>query len=80
VTFPFQKTIISFPMDHPNLTGLSFNTTVHRRLSLLNLNFVLAPPIASDLTSTVSVLACPVTPFTMDLWHRRFGYLGQEAT
>src|SRR5271168_2875093 len=48
VTFSFQKTMIAFPPDHHGLSGLSFDAYVTRRLSLLNLDFILPPvlPIA----------------------------------
>ena len=48
VTFSFQKTTITFPPNHPHLLGLSFDAHVTRRLSLLNLDFILpsTPPIA----------------------------------
>jgi hypothetical protein len=83
VTFLYQKTTISFPMDHPDLSGLSFDATVHHRLSLLNLDFIPAPPTNPIPTPLVPTLAChvfPVTPITTDLWHRHFGHLGQELT
>ena len=83
VNFSYQKTTVSFPKDHPDLAGLSFEATVHRRLSLLDLDFITAPPIGDSITPVVPDLACPVfpvTPITTDLWHRRFGHLGQDAT
>jgi Reverse transcriptase (RNA-dependent DNA polymerase) len=83
VTFSYQKTLISFPMDHPDLTGLSFEATVHRRLSLLDLEFIDAPLVNPEPTIAIPALACPVfpvAPITTDLWHRRFGHLGQDAT
>jgi hypothetical protein len=83
VTFSYQKTIISFPMDHPDLTGLSFEATVHCHLSLLDLDFIMTPPINPESVSTVTTLAClvfPVASITTDLWHRWFGHLSQDAT
>ena len=80
VTFSHRKTTISFPPDRSDLQGLSFEATVQRRLSFLNLDFITAP---IDSPNPVSELACPVfpvTPVTTDLWHRRFGHLGQDAT
>jgi hypothetical protein len=73
VMFSFQKTTISFPPDH-QLSGVSFNAHVTRRLSLLNLDFISPPtlPIALQLFS-----AAHNTP---DIWHRRFGHLGHEAS
>jgi Reverse transcriptase (RNA-dependent DNA polymerase) len=83
VTFSYQKTTVSFPSDHPDLAGLSFDATVHRRLSLLNLDFIPTPSVDLNLSSPEPTLACPVfpvAPITTDLWHRRFGHLGQDAT
>jgi hypothetical protein len=83
VMFSYQKTKISFPMNHPDLTGLSLEATVHHRLFFLNLDFIMAPPVDPDSVSTVTTLACPVfpvAPITTDLWHRRFGHLSQDAT
>jgi hypothetical protein len=70
-------------MDHPSLAGLSFNATVYCCLSLLNLDFILTPSLYPDPTITMPMLACPVfpmPPITIDLWHRQFSHLGQDAT
>ena len=83
LTFSYQKTTVSFPTDHPDLTGLSFDATIHRCLSLLDLNYITAPSTDSDTITVVPNLACPVfsvAPVIVDLWHRRFGHLGQDAT
>ena len=83
VKFSYQKTTISFPDDHSELSGLSFEAAVHRRLSLLDLDFIAAPSDGPIPMLTVTELACPVfpvAPVTTDLWHRRFGHLGQDAT
>ena len=74
VVFSFQKTTISFPSDHSQLSGLSFDAHVTRRLSLLNLEFIEppSPPVALHLF--------PVAPLSPDIWHRRFGHLGHEAS
>ena len=74
VIFSFQKTTISFPSAHPILSGLSFDAYITQRLSLLNLVFILpdALPVALHLF--------PVTPPSPDIWHRRFGHLGHEAS
>ena len=85
VTFSFRRTTVSFPVDHPDLAGQSFEATVHHRLSLLNLEFIPTPTPISTLPPKprVPVIACPVfpvTPITTDLWHRRFGHLGQDGT
>ena len=76
VTFSFQKTTIAFPCSHPQLRGLSFDAEVVRRLSLLHLNYIPAniPP------PTVALTSFQVVPITFDLWHRRFGHLGKDAT
>jgi hypothetical protein len=74
VLFSFQKTRISFPPDHPHLSGLFFDAHVTRRLSLLHLEFTLppVPPVALQLF--------PATQLSHDIWHRRFGHLGHEAS
>ena len=74
VVFSFQKTTISFPSAHPQLSGLSFNAHVTQCLSLLNLEFV-DPPLLP-----VALHLFPVTPPSPDTWHRRFGHLGHEAS
>jgi hypothetical protein len=76
ITFSFQKTSIAFPSDHPQLKGLSFEAVVLRRLSFLNLDFL---PRPADLLDIV-LASFPTAPNTPELWHRRFGHLGQEAT
>ena len=74
VVFSFQKTTISFPSNHPHLSGLSFDAHVARRLSFINLDFIL-PPI-----SPVALQLFPVVQNSPDIWHRRFGHLGHEAS
>jgi hypothetical protein len=74
VTFSFQKTTISFPADHPHLSGLSFDAFVTRRLSLLNFEFI-QPPILP-----VALHLFPATQNSPEIWHRRFGHLGHEAS
>ena len=74
VNFSFQKTTISFPSSHPQLSGLSFDAYVTRRLSLLNLEFIKPPSLP------VALHLFPVTPPSPDIWHRRFGHLGHEAS
>src|ERR1700678_2703938 len=76
VAFSFQKTTIIFPSDHPQLSTLSFDAHVNRRLSLLNHDFILPQ-------NTPSPVAMPLftnAPISPDLWHRRFGHLGHEAS
>ena len=83
VNFSYQRTTVSFPKDHPDLGGLSFEAKVHRRLSLLDLDFIPASPVVTNPTQAINTFACPVfpvAPITTDLWHRRFGHLGQDAT
>ena len=73
VAFSFKKTTISFLPDHPHLSGLSFDAHVTRRLSLLNLDFIPPPlPIALQLFPQVQI--------SPEVWHRRFGHLGHEAS
>ena len=74
VTFSFQKTTITFPPNHPHLSGLSFDAHVTRRLSLLNLDFIL------PLTSPIAFHLFPGTQNSPEIWHRRFGHLGHEAS
>ena len=74
VAFSFQKTTISFPLDHPQLSGISFDAHVTRRLSLLSLDFV-PPP-----TLPVALYLFPIPQPSPELWHRRFGHLGHEAS
>jgi hypothetical protein len=74
ITFSFQKTTISFPADHPQLSGLSFDAYVTRRLSLLNLEFLIPP------TLPVALYLFPATVLSPDIWHRRFGHLGHDAS
>ena len=76
VTFSFQKTTISFPPTHPLLSGLSFDAYVTRRLSLLNLEFLMPPTQALP----VALYLFPNTPLSPEIWHRRFGHLGHEAS
>ena len=74
ITFSFGKTSIAFPPDHPTFGGLSFDATVIRRLSFLDLDFL---PGTVD---PVAMLSFPVVRESVELWHRRFGHLGQEST
>ena len=73
VLFSFRKTMISFPPDHPHLSGLSFDAHVTRRLSLLNLEFLMPPVLP------VALYLFPATLLSPDIWHRRFGHLGHDA-
>ena len=78
VTFSFQKTTISFPSTHTQLSGLSFDAYVTRRLSLLNLEFVEPPSLAVQ--GPVAFHLFPSTLLSPDIWHHRFGHLGHEAS
>ena len=74
VVFSFQKTTISFPSDHPHLSGLSFDAHVNRRLSLLNLDFI------PTQTLPLAFQLFPAAHNSPETWHRRFGHLGHEAS
>ena len=74
IAFSFQKTTISFPPEHPQLSGLSFDAHVTRRLSLLNLDFI--PPISLP----VALHLFPAVQNSPETWHRHFGHLGHEAS
>lgn len=75
VAFSFQKTTIPFPLDHPHLSGVSFDAHVTCHLSLLDLDFVLP---ASVLPITLHLF----TPAqnSPELWHCHFGHLGHKAS
>ena len=73
VSFSYQKTTVYFPTDHPDLSGLSFEATVHRRLSLLDLDFIVTPsvdPVPVPMPTPIACPVFPVLPLTVDLWHR----------
>ena len=74
VVFSFRKTTISFPPEHPQLSGLSFDAHVTCRLSLLYLDFI-PPP-----TLPVALHLFPAVQNSPETWHRRFGHLGHEAS
>jgi hypothetical protein len=93
VVFTFQKdvTTISFPANHPVLPSFSFDATVLHRLSFLDCDFIFPPnsptiPLCDppspllDLSDTALTATFPPVSLTPDLWHRRFGHLGFEAT
>ena len=74
ITFSFQKTTITFPPAHPHLSGLSFDAHVIRRLSLLHLDFI-PPPV-----TPLAFHLFPAPQNSPEIWHRRFGHLGHEAS
>lgn len=74
VNISFQKTTITFPSDHPCLSTVSFDAHVTRRLSLLNLDFILPTEIP------LALQLFPTVPPSPEVWHRRFGHLGHEAS
>jgi hypothetical protein len=79
IHFNEDATVIHFPTDHPLLAGLFFQATVQRRLSFLQFDFITpAPPVTDG--SEVAFPAFPVVEPTPELWHRRLGHLGTDAT
>lgn len=91
VTFMQGRTTISFPSSDSVLSGFSFDATVQHRLSFLDCDFVRPPaspalPLVDPPTSLLTlddsalVAVFPHIPLTPDLWHRRFGHPGMEAT
>ena len=90
-TFSKGQTTIAFPPDHPVLPLFSFNATVHNCLSFLDCDFVLPsssvdsplldpPSSLLDLDDVALATIFPQVSLTPELWHRRFGHLGLEAT
>ena len=91
--FTFRKdvTTISFPHDHPVLPSFSFHASVLHRLSFLNCDFIRpsaspVPPLCDPPSPLLEVLdlslsaTFPPVSLTPELWHRRLGHLGLEAT
>ena len=74
IVFSYNKTTISFLPDHQHLSGLSFDAHVSRRLSLLNLDFIPSPNLP------VALQLFPLIQISLEIWHRRFGHLGHEAS
>ena len=76
VTFhPDAPTTISYPLSDPDLPGFAFTATVLRHLSFLSLDYLVpTAPVAFP------AITFPKTIYSPNLWHRRFGYLGMEAT
>ncbi|KAJ3486618.1 hypothetical protein NLJ89_g11795 [Agrocybe chaxingu] len=77
------STTITFPhcRQDPSLSGLSIAASVSHRLSFFPCTF-LRPP-ALPVPAVHPNMALPVFPRaepTPELWHRRFGHLGQDAT
>jgi hypothetical protein len=94
-TFSKDRTIIAFPPGHPVLPSFTFDATVLRRLSFLDCAFLPAPSLdldsplssLSDPSPPILLLddlalsaTFPPISLTPDLWHRRFGHLGLDAT
>ena len=89
LTFAPDRTSVSFPPTHHALPDFSFDAITFRRLSFLNCDFVLppsspsvslSPPSILDLPDSAYISVFPPPALTPDLWHRRFGHLGQAAT
>jgi hypothetical protein len=74
VVFSYNKTTISFPENHEHLSGLSIDAHVTRRLSLMDLEFIHPSPLP------VALHLFPQTQISPEIWHRRFGHLGHEAS
>ncbi|KAJ3483592.1 hypothetical protein NLJ89_g12049 [Agrocybe chaxingu] len=73
-------TTITFPQGarDPSLSGFHLEATVSRRLSFFPCTFLRPPAPSAHLN-----VAFPVFPRaepTPELWHRRLGHLGQDAT
>ncbi|RDB27573.1 Retrovirus-related Pol polyprotein from transposon TNT 1-94 [Hypsizygus marmoreus] len=95
VVFEKQITSVLFPKSIPSLEGSAFMAAVHHRLSFLYCDFILPPtdpppssvnagPIATpavtlplDRSPPTSFAHVPLSP---ELWHRRFGHIGIDAT
>ena len=61
---PGSITSASFPADHPLLPNFSFSATVHNRLSLLTLGFVVPIP-----STAMPALTFPWLKLDSALWH-----------
>ena len=66
--------MISFPPTDPQLSALSFNAFITRRLSLLNLDFI------TPTTLPIALHLFPSAQNTPETWHHCFGHLGHEAS
>ncbi|KAF8061424.1 hypothetical protein FPV67DRAFT_278112 [Lyophyllum atratum] len=89
LVFEKDATTIFFPKSSPELRDSSLSATVHRRLSFLHCDFVLPPePNSDDVASlafpavepTFAPTTFPRVKVTPELWHRRLGHLGRDAT
>lgn len=93
LVFKRDITTITVPTtSHSSLAGQSLNTTVVHRLSFLACNFIspgldvspLPPSIAFPAVTPPSIASStesfPQVKATPNLWHRRFGHLGRDAT
>ena len=74
IVFSFHKTTISFPPEHPQLSGLSFDAHVTHQLSLLHLDFI-PPP-----TLPVALHLFPAIQNSPETWDRCFSHLGHEVS
>lgn len=87
LVFEKDATSIFFPNSSPELCGLSLSATVHKRLSFLHCDFVLPPSPHNDaplsfpaIVTDINTTTFPRVEVTPELWHRRFGHLGLDAT
>ena len=80
ITFcPDASTRISYSMSEPDLPGFSFYASVHRRLSLLQLDFLI-PDASPCPPSSFATITFTKMTYSSSLWHRRFSHLGMDAT
>ena len=76
VTFnPEAPTMLSYPLSDPELPGFSFTATVFQRLSFLSLEFTVP-----NMPVAFPAISFPKAVHSSNLWHRRFGHLGMDAT
>lgn len=87
LVFEKDATTIHFPDASKDLRGKSLSAMVHKRLSFLHCDFVPPPTPHVDtplsfpaIASNTKATTFPRVEATPELWHRRFGHLGRDAT